>query len=220
LNALNLSKDPWSICFHLRYGSRKNGQIAVLGRKFGNFGFSFLYASFEKNRFNAVIIFRRYLPLLQRVAVPPCAMLLSANVFPITSQPNNKMTLSTNEGVISIITIISKSSDQFSLHSGGLTALSQMTHISDATFHQSRSDVETDPLWRPSRARYRVSRAVMSLDPELMLLRRIIALSIDRPAARTFCSDLTPCFRGLKSKGPISLAIARSFPTGPRNRAR
>jgi hypothetical protein len=51
----------------------------------------------------------------------------------------------------------------------------------------------------------------MSLDGELMLLRRIIALFIDRPAAWTFCSDLTDVF---------SLAIAISFPTGPRNHTR
>jgi hypothetical protein len=62
---------------------------------------------------------------------------------------------------------------------GGLTALSKMAHISDATLFQWKKNLQENPFWRPRREAYGKSRCAMPREAELILAGRIIKTYLD-----------------------------------------
>jgi hypothetical protein len=63
---------------------------------------------------------------------------------------------------------------------GGLSKLSQSTHISDSTLSQWKTKLHADPTWRPSRLAYAMPRRIFTDDQEDILVERIRMTYLDR----------------------------------------
>jgi hypothetical protein len=87
---------------------------------------------------------------------------------------------------------------------GGLTALSEITKINDATLSQWKKNLQSDPRWHPRRSAYRKSRALMSEKAELMFAGIIIRDYLD--PGSYFCDQ---DFRRSATQQEIDQFIAR-----------